>query len=176
MSFTKEQIVSAMRQAGIVPLFTHEDPETALNMVQAAYRGGMRVFEFTNRKSNSFDVFCHLIKNRQQFPDLAMGIGTVMDGATTKKFIDAGADFIISPILRIEMGDVCKQYNKHWIPGCATISEIAIAKDHGAEVIKISDYQQYKTEVACKEAGKIGVEGKEYVVQDGDVMHFRFNV
>jgi GTP-binding protein YchF len=45
-----------------------------------------------------------------------------------------------------------------------------------AEVIKISDYQQYKTEQACKEAGKMGVEGKEYVVHDGDIMHFRFNV
>ncbi len=45
-----------------------------------------------------------------------------------------------------------------------------------AEVIKISDYQNFKTEVACKEAGKIGVEGKEYVVKDGDIMHFRFNV
>lgn len=45
-----------------------------------------------------------------------------------------------------------------------------------AEVIKLSDYQQYKTEVACKEAGKMAIEGKEYVVQDGDIMHFRFNV
>ena len=45
-----------------------------------------------------------------------------------------------------------------------------------AEVIKLSDYQQYKTEVACKEAGKVSVEGKEYVVADGDIMHFRFNV
>ena len=45
-----------------------------------------------------------------------------------------------------------------------------------AEVIKLSDYQQYKTEQACKEAGKMGVEGKEYVVSDGDIMHFRFNV
>jgi GTP-binding protein YchF len=45
-----------------------------------------------------------------------------------------------------------------------------------AEVIKLADYQHYKTEQACKEAGKIGVEGKEYVVQDGDIMHFRFNV
>jgi ribosome-binding ATPase YchF (GTP1/OBG family) len=43
-------------------------------------------------------------------------------------------------------------------------------------VIKIPDYQKYKTEVAIKEAGKLAVEGKEYVVQDGDVMHFRFNV
>ncbi|RDB04799.1 redox-regulated ATPase YchF [Runella aurantiaca] len=45
-----------------------------------------------------------------------------------------------------------------------------------AEVIKLSDYEKYKTEAACRDAGKISVEGKEYVVQDGDIMHFRFNV
>ncbi len=45
-----------------------------------------------------------------------------------------------------------------------------------AEVIKLSDYQKYKTEAGCREAGKLGVEGKEYVVEDGDIMHFRFNV
>ena len=45
-----------------------------------------------------------------------------------------------------------------------------------AEVIKLADYQKYKTEVGCREAGKLGVEGKEYVVEDGDIMHFRFNV
>lgn len=45
-----------------------------------------------------------------------------------------------------------------------------------AEVIKLADYQKYKTEQACKEAGKIAVEGKEYIVDDGDIMHFRFNV
>jgi len=45
-----------------------------------------------------------------------------------------------------------------------------------AEVIKIADYQQYKSEQGCKEAGKMSVEGKEYVVADGDIMHFRFNV
>jgi len=45
-----------------------------------------------------------------------------------------------------------------------------------AEVIKLDDYTKYRTEVALKEAGKLAVEGKEYVVEDGDVMHFRFNV
>ena len=45
-----------------------------------------------------------------------------------------------------------------------------------AEVIKLKDYQEYKTEPKIKEAGKMAVEGKEYVVQDGDIMHFRFNV
>ena len=45
-----------------------------------------------------------------------------------------------------------------------------------AEVIKYNDYLKYKSEAAVKEAGKMSVEGKEYVVQDGDIMHFRFNV
>ncbi|MHB9147633.1 MAG: redox-regulated ATPase YchF [Candidatus Amoebophilus sp.] len=45
-----------------------------------------------------------------------------------------------------------------------------------AEVIKLDDYQTYKSELACREAGKIRIEGKDYVVQDGDIMHFRFNV
>ncbi len=45
-----------------------------------------------------------------------------------------------------------------------------------AEVIKLPDYQVYKTEAGCREAGKLAIEGKEYVVQDGDIMHFRFNV
>lgn len=45
-----------------------------------------------------------------------------------------------------------------------------------AEVIKLADYQKFKTESACRDAGKISIEGKEYVVEDGDIMHFRFNV
>ena len=45
-----------------------------------------------------------------------------------------------------------------------------------AEVIKYTDYIRLESEAACREAGKIGIEGKEYVVQDGDIMHFRFNV
>jgi len=45
-----------------------------------------------------------------------------------------------------------------------------------AEVIKLVDYEKYKTELGCKEAGKMSIEGKEYVVHDGDIMHFRFNV
>jgi len=45
-----------------------------------------------------------------------------------------------------------------------------------AEVIKLADFEQFKSELACKENGKISIEGKDYVVHDGDIMHFRFNV
>ena len=45
-----------------------------------------------------------------------------------------------------------------------------------AEVIKYEDYVKYGSEAACKEAGKMSIEGKDYIVRDGDIMHFRFNV
>jgi GTP-binding protein YchF len=45
-----------------------------------------------------------------------------------------------------------------------------------AEVIKLDDYVAFKSEAACREAGKMAIEGKEYIVKDGDIMHFRFNV
>jgi GTP-binding protein YchF len=62
-------------------------------------------------------------------------------------------------------------------PGAAGVIHTDFEKGFiRAEVIPYSTYVEYGSEAACKEAGKMGVEGKEYVVQDGDVMHFRFNV
>jgi 2-dehydro-3-deoxyphosphogluconate aldolase / (4S)-4-hydroxy-2-oxoglutarate aldolase len=135
--FSISTVVSTMRQTGMVPVFYNADLEIAKGVVDAAYRGGVRVFEFTNRGGNAFDVFVQLLKHAAQYPDLILGIGTIMDGVTAKKFIDAGAHFIVSPILKAEMATVCKQQEIMWTPGCATLTEIVTAKDLGAEVIKI---------------------------------------
>lgn len=137
MAFVKEEIIKEMKRTGLVPLFTHDNAEEAFQVLKASYDAGVRVFEFTNRKSNSFEVFKHLHAKRAEFPDLMFGIGTIMDAETTQKFIDAGADFIISPILKLEMAPVCHQHDKLWMPGCATLTEIVTAKQHGAQVIKV---------------------------------------
>lgn len=137
MAFSKQQIFDEVKRTRVVPLFTHDDAALAVEVLRAAYEGGIRVFEFTNRRKNSFEVFQALVKHRSQYPDLMLGIGTIMDPETTVKFIDAGADFIISPILKTSMAEVCHRYNKHWMPGCATLTEIVTAKEFGAEIIKI---------------------------------------
>ena len=69
-------------------------------------------------------------------------------------------------------------YEKGWkAPQCAGVIHTDFEKGFiRAEVIKFNDFIQYGSEAAVKEAGKLGVEGKEYIVQDGDIMHFRFNV
>ncbi|WP_321439133.1 redox-regulated ATPase YchF [uncultured Bacteroides sp.] len=62
-------------------------------------------------------------------------------------------------------------------PQCAGVIHTDFEKGFiRAEVIKYHDFIEYGSEAAIKEAGKLGVEGKEYVVEDGDIMHFRFNV
>ena len=62
-------------------------------------------------------------------------------------------------------------------PQCAGIIHTDFEKGFiRAEVIKYDDYIALGSETACKEAGKMNVEGKDYIVQDGDIMHFRFNV
>jgi ribosome-binding ATPase len=62
-------------------------------------------------------------------------------------------------------------------PQCAGVIHTDFEKGFiRAEVIKYNDFIALKSEAACKEAGKMSVEGKEYIVQDGDIMHFRFNV
>ena len=62
-------------------------------------------------------------------------------------------------------------------PQCAGVIHTDFEKGFiRAEVIKYEDYIRYGSEAAVREAGKMGVEGKDYVVQDGDIMHFRFNV
>ena len=69
-------------------------------------------------------------------------------------------------------------YHKGWkAPQCAGVIHTDFEKGFiRAEVIKYDDYIQYGSEAAVREAGKLSIEGKEYVVQDGDIMHFRFNV
>lgn len=69
-------------------------------------------------------------------------------------------------------------YHKGWkAPQCAGVIHTDFEKGFiRAEVIKYQDYIKYGSESAIREAGKLGIEGKEYIVQDGDIMHFRFNV
>ena len=126
-----------MKRLGLVPLFTCEDKSIAADVIEAAYRGGVRVFEFTNRRSNSFEIFSSMIKHFEKYNDLILGIGTILDGQTAQKFIDAGAHFIISPILKLEMAEVCNRNKISWLPGCQTLTEIVTAKENGAEVIKV---------------------------------------
>ena len=101
---------------------------------------------------------------------------------------ESGCDRLIKAIYKLlnletfitagEMEVKAWTYRKGWkAPQCAGVIHTDFEKGFiRAEVIKYDDYIKYGSEAAVREAGKLSVEGKEYIVQDGDIMHFRFNV
>jgi 2-dehydro-3-deoxyphosphogluconate aldolase / (4S)-4-hydroxy-2-oxoglutarate aldolase len=136
-AFKKEEIIFSMIQTGMIPVFYNDDLAPAEKVLDASYAAGVRVFEFTNRGDNAFQVFTNLLEHGSKYPDLKIGIGTIMDAATTLRYLDAGAHFIVSPILKLEMAIACQKRNALWIPGCATLTEIVTAKENGASIIKL---------------------------------------
>jgi 2-dehydro-3-deoxyphosphogluconate aldolase/(4S)-4-hydroxy-2-oxoglutarate aldolase len=136
MKFDQQQILSAMKATGIIPVFNHTDIETAKNVLDASYRGGVKVFEFTNRGENALEVFQALSAHAEQYDDLMLGIGTIFSDEDARKFLKAGAHFVVSPAFIPTIGVYCNSQNVLWIPGCGTVTEIFNAKELGAQLIK----------------------------------------
>ena len=133
----QDTIVQEMRSTGLIPVFNHPDVEVAKGVLDACYKGGVRVFEFTNRSSNAPEVFEQLRKYAEQYENLSLGIGTVFSVDQAKTFLNLGAEFIVSPAMIPDMGRYCKDNEAIWIPGCGSVTEIFNAKELGAKLVKI---------------------------------------
>ncbi len=125
-----------MENTGLIPVFNHQDISIAKEILDASYKAGVRVFEFTNRDEKALAVFTELYKYASKYDDLILGIGTIFTKTQAKQFLDAGADFIVSPALITEIADFCNEKKILWIPGCATITEVYTAHQLGAQLIK----------------------------------------
>ncbi|WP_109299097.1 bifunctional 4-hydroxy-2-oxoglutarate aldolase/2-dehydro-3-deoxy-phosphogluconate aldolase [Aquimarina sp. AU474] len=136
--YTRIKVAQVMGKTGIVPLFYHHEVEIVKKVIQACYKGGARVFEFTNRGDHAESVFSEVSKWVQhEFPDMILGIGSIVDSPTAALYIQKGANFIVSPILNPEIAKICNRRKIAWLPGCATLSEINYAEELGAEIVKI---------------------------------------
>jgi len=136
--FSRIEVAQAMKVTGIVPVFYNADVEMCKEVVKACYDGGVRVFEFTNRGDYALEVFTEVNKwAAQACPEMIMGVGSIIDAATTAMYIAAGANFIVSPLLDEEMAKVCNKRKIAWSPGCGTVTEVAKAHELGCEVVKI---------------------------------------
>lgn len=132
-----KEFVQKLEETGIIPLFSHKDEVVMRAVIEAFYNAGIRVFEFTNRQENALTVFKAIRSFTKDYPDFTLGVGTIMNPESAAKFYDAGAEFIIAPILNLPTGEFCSKNNIPWIPGCATVSEIVQGWDHGAPIIKL---------------------------------------
>ncbi|MGB4293647.1 MAG: bifunctional 4-hydroxy-2-oxoglutarate aldolase/2-dehydro-3-deoxy-phosphogluconate aldolase [Bacteroidales bacterium] len=136
--FSRIDVILKMRETGVVPIFYNKDTDICKNVIKAIYDGGIKVFEFTNRVDFANEMFSELNKwASKELPDMILGAGSVVDPATAAIYIQAGANFIVSPILNPEMAKVCNRRKILWIPGCGSLSEINQAEELGAEIVKI---------------------------------------
>jgi 2-dehydro-3-deoxyphosphogluconate aldolase/(4S)-4-hydroxy-2-oxoglutarate aldolase len=127
-----------MREVGAIPLYYNPDVEVCKEVISACYKGGMTIFEFTNRGEFAHEIFAELAKwAKTTMPDLVLGVGTVVEPGTCSLYIQMGAKFIVSPLLNEEMARICNRRKVLWMPGCATASEINRAEELGAEVVKL---------------------------------------
>ncbi len=136
--FTRLEVAAKMAETGMVPLFYHSDIEIAKKTLKACYEGGARLLEFTSRGDFAHQIFDEL--NRyvlSELPDLIMGVGSVTDSAAASLYMQLGANFIVTPVLREDIAIVCNRRKVLWSAGCGSLTEIAKAEELGCEIIKL---------------------------------------
>ncbi|MET2984852.1 bifunctional 4-hydroxy-2-oxoglutarate aldolase/2-dehydro-3-deoxy-phosphogluconate aldolase [Aureibaculum conchae] len=136
--FTRIEVAQAMKETGMIPLFFHNDIELSKKVLKACYDGGARLMEFTSRGDFAHEVFGELTKYAiEELPGMIMGIGSVTDAAAASLYMQLGANFIVTPVLREDIAIVCNRRKVLWSPGCGTLTEIARAEELGCEIVKL---------------------------------------
>ncbi len=134
----KEKVVKAIIGQGFLPLYFHPDENTSMVILKFLYDLGIRVVEYTNRGKQALKNFKSLSKARHaQFPDLILGLGTVLDSKAGEKAIQYGADFLVSPGYTKELSRFSENKNILWIPGCMSPTELIQVQNDGLTLIKI---------------------------------------
>jgi 2-dehydro-3-deoxyphosphogluconate aldolase/(4S)-4-hydroxy-2-oxoglutarate aldolase len=136
--FSRMQVLNAIYETSLVPVFYHGDLETAVKVVAAVSRGGCRLLEYVNRGDHAFEVFSALEAHfRREDPEIILGAGSVVDPFTAALYINAGANFIVGPTLNAEVARLCNRRKIAYAPGCGSASEVSQAEELGCEICKI---------------------------------------
>lgn len=125
-------------ETGMVPVFYHKEAEVAKKVIKACYDGGVRAFEFTNRGDFAHEVFAECVKfAATECPELALGVGSVVDAPTAALYIQLGACFIVGPLFNPEIAPVCNRRLIPYCPGCGSVSEMGSAQELGCDLTKL---------------------------------------
>ncbi len=132
-----EKVAQHILSSKLIPLFYENDVVVVKDVVKALYAGGIRTIEFTHRGENALENFKALVALKNEMPDLYLGIGTIKNEEDAKNYIDAGADFLISPVFDASVADIAYLHKVLWIPGCMTPTEIHHAQVAGCNIVKL---------------------------------------
>src|SRR5438445_13482476 len=132
---TKDQILSFITEIGIVPVVRTSTAEGAIKAIEAIYRGGVRAAEITMTVPGAIRA---LEKVADQFGDkIVLGAGTVLDPETARACMLAGAEFFVTPSLKLSTIEMVKRYAKVICPGALAPTEVVTAWEASAATVKI---------------------------------------
>ncbi len=132
---TSKEILAFISEVGIVPIVRTSSAEGAIQAVEAIYAGGVRAAEITMTVPGAIHA---LEKLADRFGGkLILGAGTVLDPETARACMLAGAEFFVTPSLRLSTIEMAKRYSKVICPGALTPTEVLTAWEAGADVVKI---------------------------------------
>jgi 2-dehydro-3-deoxyphosphogluconate aldolase/(4S)-4-hydroxy-2-oxoglutarate aldolase len=128
----RADVVSAIERAGVVAVIRLKDPTVLAGVVDALVAGGVHVLEITMTVPGAVELIRGL--GRRLPSGFLLGAGTVTDVATANDVIDAGAAFVVSPVLRLEVIAACHRRSVPALPGCFSPTEILTAWEAGADI------------------------------------------
>jgi 2-dehydro-3-deoxyphosphogluconate aldolase/(4S)-4-hydroxy-2-oxoglutarate aldolase len=131
---TKEEVSARIAELAIIPAIRASNADDALFAVEAVSRGGLPIAELTMTVPKANELIVYLL---QKYPGMIVGAGTVLDVATAHACMDAGAHFITSPGLDLEVVEFAVKAGITVIPGVMTPSEVMAAVKAGSNFVKI---------------------------------------
>lgn len=132
----KEEIISKIKQDGLVAIVRAENSEQAVKIAEACIAGGVSAIEITFTMPDTVDAIKELSKMFKS-DEIILGAGTVLDPETARAAILAGAQYIVSPCLNIETVKLCNRYQVACMPGAMTVKEAVEVMEAGGDIIKI---------------------------------------
>jgi 2-dehydro-3-deoxyphosphogluconate aldolase/(4S)-4-hydroxy-2-oxoglutarate aldolase len=133
-----QQITDAIVAQGILPLYYNASEEVSLETLRAIHRAGIRAVEYTNRGEAALRNFSRMVALRDaEMPGLLLGVGTIKNMAQAEDYLEAGADFLVSPGFVPDVAAHCVGADIFYAPGCMTPTEIIAAENAGIRFIKL---------------------------------------
>ena len=132
---SRESVTADLERSGVVAVIRMKDPDKVQAVVDAIAEGGVRAIEVTMTVPNAVALIAALAPRMPK--GFTFGAGTVLDAETAAKVIDAGAQFIVSPVFRRSLLTACHERGVPVTPGCFTPTEILDAWDAGADIVKV---------------------------------------
>ena len=131
----REATVKTIQDLGVVAVIRMKDAGKLRAVIDAIAEGGVRAIEVTMSVPGAVGLIASLAPALP--PSILFGAGTVLDAATARAVIDAGARFVVSPVFRRDVIDACHERDVAVAPGCFTPTEILDAHEYGADVVKV---------------------------------------